>query len=98
MHIRTRIYWILVPGKIEISILSTDREKGIYGPGHNSFTKSEDGTKDIMIFHARQYEEIVGNPLFDPNRHTMIMEIKWSDDGMPVLSFKSRFRIDCRRS
>lgn len=76
--------------KSRYPILSTDREKGIYGPGHNSFTKSEDGTKDIMIFHARQYEEIVGNPLFDPNRHTMIMEIKWSDDGMPVFEFQKQ--------
>ena len=43
-------------------VLATGREMGIYGPGHNSFTKSEDGTKDIMLFHARQYENIAGDP------------------------------------
>ncbi len=72
-------------------VLSTDKEKGIYGPGHNSFTKSEDGTKDIMLFHARQYEEIVGDPLFDPNRHTLAMEIHWDDDGMPVFEYQKQF-------
>ncbi len=71
-------------------VLATDREKGIYGPGHNSFTKSEDGTKDIMLFHARQYENIAGDPLFDPNRHTLMMEVQWSDDGMPVFAYQEQ--------
>ena len=30
---------------------------------------SEVSTKDIMIYHARPYEEIIGDPLYDPNRH-----------------------------
>ncbi len=67
-------------------VLVTDYEKGIYGPGHNSFVKSEDGTKDLMIYHARPYETIVGDPLYDPNRHAMILEVKWKD-GKPVFEF-----------
>ncbi len=67
-------------------VLVTDYDKGIYGPGHNSFVKSEDGTKDLMIYHARPYETIVGDPLYDPNRHAMILEVKWKD-GIPVFEF-----------
>nr|UKG18728.1 arabinofuranosidase [Xylanivirga thermophila] len=76
--------------KSRYPVLATDREKGIFGPGHNSFTKSEDGTKDIMLFHARQYEKISGDPLFDPNRHTLMMEIQWSDEGMPVFEYRKQ--------
>lgn len=68
-------------------VLKTDYEKGIYGPGHNSFTVSEDG-KDIMVYHARPYEKIVGDPLYDPNRHAMLMEIEWNEDGTPRFEFK----------
>lgn len=74
--------------KMNKPIVATDEEKGIFGPGHNSFTVSEDG-KDIMVFHARQYDEIEGDPLFDPNRHTMLMEIIWNKEGMPVFDFKN---------
>ncbi|MGF7143644.1 GH43 family beta-xylosidase [Anaerotaenia torta] len=73
--------------KLRYPVLKTDKEKGIYGPGHNSFTKSEDGTKDIMVFHARQYDEITGDPLYDPNRHAMFLEVQWKD-GMPVFEFQ----------
>lgn len=74
--------------KSRMPVLKTDKEKEIYGPGHNSFTKSEDGSKDIMIFHARQYEKITGDPLYDPNRHTMLMEVKWGEDGTPVFEYE----------
>ena len=47
-------------------ILNTDIDKQIYGPGHNSFVKDENGN-DIMIYHARQYNEIIGDPLYDHN-------------------------------
>ena len=59
-------------------------KRGIYGPGHNSFTVSEDGQQDILVYHARTYTEIEGDPLWDPNRHTYIKSFEWSDDGMPV--------------
>ena len=67
-------------------VLSSDYEKGIYGPGHNSFTKSEDGA-DVMVYHARTETEIVGDPLYNPNRHAFLMEIKWDDKGWPVFEF-----------
>ena len=67
-------------------VLSSNREKGIYGPGHNSFTKDEQGN-DIMVFHARTEEEIVGDPLYNPNRHAFLMQVEWDVENRPVFSY-----------
>jgi GH43 family beta-xylosidase len=56
---------------------------GIYGPGHNSFTTSPDGTVDFLVYHGRDYEEISGDPLNDPNRHTRVQQLHWNADGTP---------------
>jgi GH43 family beta-xylosidase len=69
-------------------VLASDREKGFYGPGHNSFTKLPDG-RDVCVFHARTYLEIEGDPLYDPNRHTMLMEVKWNDKGFPIFDYEN---------
>ncbi len=76
--------------KLNKPVLASDREKGVFGPGHNSFTKSEDGTKDVMVFHARQYDEIIGDSLRDPGRHAMLLEVKWDDNNMPVFSLENK--------
>ena len=68
-------------------VCSTDAQKKIYGPGHNSFTVAEDGVTPLCIYHARPYEEIVGDPLYDPNRHTMVMKLKFDAEGRPVFDF-----------
>lgn len=68
-------------------VLKTCAEKGIYGPGHNSFTKDEEGN-DILVYHARTEAEIVGNPLYNPNRHAMLMKIKWDEQGRPIFSYE----------
>ena len=54
-----------------------------YGPGHNCFTVAEDGRTDVLVYHARQYKEIVGDPLNDPNRHTRAQKLGWNADGTP---------------
>lgn len=72
--------------KSRYPVLKSDASRGIYGPGHNSFTVDEDGN-DIMVYHARTESEITGDPLYNPNRHAMLMPIKWGDDGAPVFSF-----------
>ena len=72
-------------------VLKTDAERGIYGPGHNSFVKSEDGKEDIMIYHARPYDEIIGDPLYDPNRHAYRMRIKWNEQGRPVFDYCNNY-------
>lgn len=61
----------------------TDPAKGIFGPGHNSFTVSEDGKRDVMVYHARPYRD-VAMPLFDPNRHAMTAEVEYDGRGFPV--------------
>lgn len=68
-------------------VLTTNEEKGIYGPGHNSFTKDEEGN-DIIVYHARTEAEIVGNPLYNPNRHAMLMKIKWGEDNRPIFDYE----------
>jgi GH43 family beta-xylosidase len=70
-------------------VLVTQKEKGIFGPGHNSFTKSSDG-RDIMVFHARQYEHLIAEPLYDPNRHAMLLEVAWDIEGKPVFEYQSK--------
>ena len=64
-------------------VFKTSEENSQYGPGHNSFTVSEDGSKDILVYHARNYKDIVGDPLYDPNRHTRAQIFNWNEDGIP---------------
>jgi GH43 family beta-xylosidase len=54
----------------------------VYGPGHNSFTVDELG-RDVLVYHGRDYAKIVGDPLYDPNRHTRIQRIYYRADGTP---------------
>ena len=52
-----------------------------FGPGHNSFVLAEDGVTYLMLYHARDYKEIQGNPLQDGNRHTRVRPLYWTDKG-----------------
>lgn len=67
-------------------VLKTDESKEIYGPGHNSFTTDEEGNP-ILVFHARTDKEIIGDPLYTPTRHAMLMPVKWGEQGEPVFSY-----------
>lgn len=67
-------------------VLKSDPSIEIYGPGHNSFTVDEEGN-DILVYHARKESVIEGDPLYNPNRHTMLMKIKW-ENGRPVFTYK----------
>ncbi|WP_290476549.1 MULTISPECIES: glycoside hydrolase family 43 protein [unclassified Leeuwenhoekiella] len=69
--------------KSEKPVFSTNAEVRRFGPGHNSFTKSEDGKSDVMIYHARVYEQVRGNSLYDFNRHTRARVIEWDENGFP---------------
>ena len=70
--------------KLRQPVLKTEVEKGIFGPGHNSFVKAEDGVTDLCVYHARQYDEIEGDPLYDPNRHAMLMKVEYDETDFPV--------------
>jgi GH43 family beta-xylosidase len=54
-----------------------------FGPGHNSFTVSEDGQSDILVYHDRSYQNISGDPLNDPNRRTRLQKVYYNSDGTP---------------
>ena len=69
--------------KLPEPVFYTNEKLKRFGPGHNSFTVSKDGKTDIMIYHARDYKEINGEPLYDPNRNTRARIVRWTADGMP---------------
>jgi GH43 family beta-xylosidase len=70
--------------KLRDPVLCSAPEQKMFGPGHNSFTVSEDGYRDLLVYHARNYTEIEGDPLWDPNRHTYVSPVTWSDAGFPI--------------
>jgi GH43 family beta-xylosidase len=63
-------------------VFTTSEANGIFGPGHNAFTVDEDG-RDVLVFHARAYAEIEGDPLDNPDRHCRIQRFGWKADGTP---------------
>ncbi|MFB6394198.1 family 43 glycosylhydrolase [Polymorphospora lycopeni] len=64
-------------------VFASNAATGQYGPGHNSFTTSDDGQSDILVYHDRNYRDISGDPLNDPNRRTRIQKLYWNADGTP---------------
>ncbi len=63
-----------------------------YGPGHNSFTKDENGNY-IFVYHSRSKECYEGNcgygtedPLYDPCRSARIRTVQWDENGLPILN------------
>lgn len=64
-------------------VFRTNAQLSMFGPGHNSFTVDEQGN-DILVYHCRQYTEIEGDPLWNPDRHTFIKPLDWDEQGMPV--------------
>lgn len=68
--------------KAEAPVFVTCAETGVFGPGHNSFTVDEQG-RDVLVYHGRDYDQIEGDPLFDPNRHTRVQRLYYKADGTP---------------
>ena len=64
-------------------VFRTSEKNGVYGPGHNSYTTTPDGATDIFVYHGRDYRDIVGHELDDPNRHTRAQVLRWNSDGTP---------------
>lgn len=50
---------------------------GVYGPGHNGFAKSPDGTEDWLIYHAKV------DTLPNWNRVIRMQRFTWRADGSP---------------
>ncbi|WP_460431929.1 BspA family leucine-rich repeat surface protein, partial [Arachidicoccus ginsenosidivorans] len=51
----------------------------VYGPGHNGFFKSPDGTEDWIVYHARNK----ANGGSDNPRNVRIQPFSWKVDGSP---------------
>ena len=68
--------------KSSTPVFATSEANRVFGPGHNSFTTAPDGT-DLIVYHARSYRDIQGDPLDDPNRHTRVQPVLWRTDGTP---------------
>ncbi|MGK5554384.1 family 43 glycosylhydrolase [Actinomadura kijaniata] len=69
--------------KTPVPVFTSDDATRQYGPGHNSFTVSEDGRSDVLVYHDRWYRDIQGDPLNDPNRRTRVQKLYWNADGTP---------------
>ena len=69
--------WIKSPAPVFASA------NDLFGPGHNSFTTAQGGLVDVLVYHARNYKAILGDPLYDGNRHTRVQRLSWNPDGTP---------------
>lgn len=76
--------------KARYSVLSTDPKAGLYGPGHNSFFKDDTGNT-FTAYHVRTYDEIIGDPLYDPNRHCYLMKLDWEND-VPIFKYENNLQ------
>ena len=63
-------------------VFTTSEATSVYGPGHNSFTNDEHG-RPLLVYHGRDYKEIEGDPLFNPDRHTRVQRLYFDADGVP---------------
>jgi len=57
-----------------------------FGPGHNSFVLAEDGKTELMVYHSRDYRDLQGTPLTDPNRHTRLRVLPFDAKGFPLFA------------
>lgn len=54
-------------------------ENGVFGPGHNGFFTSPDGTENWIVYHANDSESGV----CDDWRTTRAQRFSWNEDGTP---------------
>ncbi|MBM7570378.1 family 43 glycosylhydrolase [Aquibacillus albus] len=58
-------------------VFEKNPEADVYGPGHNGFFKSPDGTEDWIIYHAAKFQGAGWN------RNVRIQKFNWNEDGTP---------------
>ena len=54
-------------------------EHSVFGPGHNGFFQSPDGTENWIVYHAN---DLVSDGC-DNGRTTRVQKFTWNDDGTP---------------
>ena len=67
--------WIKTPQPV----FTKAPQNGAYGPGHNAFFKSPDGSEDWIIYHANPF---AGQGCSD-SRSPRIQKFTWNTDGTP---------------
>ncbi|NQX48704.1 family 43 glycosylhydrolase [Paenibacillus tritici] len=65
--------------KSEEPLLAMDEAAGVYGPGHNSFTVSPDGSEQWIVYHATTGAADGWN-----NRKARAQRVSWDNEGLPV--------------
>jgi GH43 family beta-xylosidase len=60
-------------------LFTTSVENRVFGPGHNSFVLSPDGTEDWIVYHAYPATTSEGGTV----RSTRIQRFTWKPDGTP---------------
>lgn len=60
-------------------VFEQNPDSSVFGPGHNCFTKSPDGTEDWIVYHAKRYSsnECSG-------RSMRAQKFEWDIEGRPV--------------
>jgi GH43 family beta-xylosidase len=65
--------------KSAMPVFQKNTDGQAFGPGHNAFFTSPDGTEDWIIYHANPSSgQGCGN-----NRSTRMQKFTWTEDGMP---------------
>ncbi|MET9968768.1 family 43 glycosylhydrolase [Streptomyces sp. NPDC006356] len=67
--------WVKSPNPV----FQRSNANGVYGPGHNGFFKSPDGTEDWIVHHANSS----ASGGCDMNRSTRAQKFTWNADGTP---------------
>lgn len=73
---------LLEPGswtKVTEPLLSRDDEAQAFGPGHNNFFKSPDGSEDWIIYHANPAAGLGCAAARSPR----VQRVIWGDEGLP---------------
>lgn len=66
--------WRQHPG----AVFKREDANGVYGPGHNWFFRSPDGTEDWIAYHAKP-----GTKISYTDRTTRAQRFSWREDGTP---------------
>jgi GH43 family beta-xylosidase len=59
-------------------VFTRSDENGVFGPGHNGFFRSPDGTEDWIIYHAKTSKQYTYR-----GRTTRAQKFTWNPDGTP---------------
>ncbi|RTQ50039.1 hypothetical protein EJV47_10375 [Hymenobacter gummosus] len=68
--------WTKLPNPVFSQLASSN----VYGPGHNGFFTSRDGSENWLIYHAR----VQPNLDCPGNRYPMMQKFTWDASGLPV--------------